>query len=497
MSTTVKEAPLEGTVITEEEISLVDKACVAVRLTPEDTTKQLLQVFTEQALTGTLSWNHNLTKSVGLAVEAIDKKISQQLSQIMHQKNFQKLEGTWRGLNKLVKNSDLGTDLKIKILNADRETLLDQFENATAIDRSPYFNMVYQSEYGTAGGEPYSVLLGDYEFGYGDEDVALMRYLCEVSAASHAPFVAAASPAMFDFDNFTTFYEGKPVAPGFDAPAYAAWNSLRDSDESRYMVLTMPRVMSRAPYGKNGLSTKSFHFEELPLDGYGDPYPASANDFTWTNACFSMGQRITDAFSMFGWCTAIRGLENGGKVDGLPTFTYRSASGDKVMQCPTEINLTDEREKELSDLGFLPLVHYKNQGYAVFIGAQTIQRPKQYIDPDATANAAISARMPYIMASSRIAHYLKVIGRDRIGSNVEAGDLSREMNIWIQQYTNANAIGNEARATHPLREAKIDVKEQLGRPGCYSAVAYLRPWLQMEELTTSLRMVANIPGGGS
>ncbi|MEZ9531760.1 EvpB family type VI secretion protein [Vibrio lentus] len=479
---------------TEGSLSFLDRAIEATTQTPADTTKELFSVLTEQALSGTVTWDKNVTKTIENAISEIDKKLSQQLSEVMQQKDLQKLEGSWRGLQKLVKESELGRDLKIKMVDYTQEELLDQFEDAPAIDRSPLFNAVYQGEFGTAGGEPYGTFIGDYEFSAKDEDVALLRYMGEVAAACHAPFIAAANAEMFEFNDFQTFSEGKPVAAGFDSPAYAAWNSFRESDDARYVTLTLPRTLARLPYGDKGLSTDVFAYEELGNDMDGNPKPTSNDQLVWSNAAYDLGLKMTQAYTASGWCTSIRGLDNGGKVENLPNLTYKSEAGDLLQQCPTEVNLTDEREKELSDLGFLPLVHYKSSNYAVFIGGQTTQKPKTFTDPDATANAAISARLPYIMASSRIAHYLKVMGRDKLGSNLEAPDIKRELQLWIDQYTNAGAIGNEQRAKTPLCESRIEVVEQPGKPGAYSAVAHLRPWLQLEELTTSVRMVAKIPG---
>ncbi|MGF1839719.1 type VI secretion system contractile sheath large subunit [Vibrio atlanticus] len=479
---------------TEGSLSFLDRAIEATTQTPVDTTKELFSVLTEQALSGTVTWDKNVTKTIENAISEIDKKLSQQLSEVMQQKDLQKLEGSWRGLQKLVKESELGRDLKIKMVDFTQEELLDQFEDAPAIDRSPLFNAVYQGEFGTAGGQPYGTFIGDYEFSAKDEDVALLRYMGEVAAACHAPFIAAANAEMFEFNSFQTFSEGKPVAAGFDSPAYAAWNSFRESDDARYVTLTLPRTLARLPYGDKGLSTDVFAYEELATDMDGSPKPTSNDQLVWSNAAYELGLKMTQAYTASGWCTSIRGLDNGGKVENLPNLTYKSEAGDLLQQCPTEVNLTDEREKELSDLGFLPLVHYKSSNYAVFIGGQTTQKPKTFTDPDATANAAISARLPYIMASSRIAHYLKVMGRDKLGSNLEAPDIKRELQLWIDQYTNAGAIGNEQRAKTPLCESRIEVVEQPGKPGAYSAVAHLRPWLQLEELTTSVRMVAKIPG---
>ncbi|WP_087024142.1 type VI secretion system contractile sheath large subunit [Thaumasiovibrio subtropicus] len=489
-----QQASPQGGAAEEQQLSVLDRAISATTQTPADTTKELLSNLTAQALDGTVTWDKNLTLTIEKAISALDEKISSQLSAVMKNQDFQKLEGTWLGLQKLVKNSELGPDLKIKLADYTKDELLEQFEDAPAIDRSRFFTMVYQEEFGTAGGQPYGALIGDYEFGYGDEDVALLRYMGEVAAASHSPFIAAANSSMFDFDSFQIFNEGKPVAAGFDSPAYASWNAFRASDDSRYVALTLPKTLARLPYGAQTVPVKEFAFEELATRADGSSFPTSDNDFVWSNAAYEYGLLLTNAYTQFGWCTAIRGTENGGKVENLPNYTFKNEAGDLIQQCPSEVNLTDEREKELSDLGFLPLVHYKNSNYAVFMGAQTTHKPKTYTDPDATANAAISARLPYTMASSRIAQYLKVMGRDWIGSALDPGDVEKDMNTWIHQYVNPNAIGNEAKARHPLVEAKVTVEEQAGKPGSYSAVAYLQPWLQMEELTTSLRMVANIPG---
>ncbi|WP_062268600.1 type VI secretion system contractile sheath large subunit [Endozoicomonas arenosclerae] len=495
MSTEKQSEPAQEAAQAEESQSILDRAIEATHQVTPDTTKELLGTLTEQAMSGTVTWSKNLTSTIDKAVTSLDQTLSAQLAEILHDEKFQKLEGSWRGLNKLVRNSDLGPMLRIKMLDINKDELMDQFEDAPAVDRSRLFNMIYQHEFGTAGGEPYGVLLGDYSFSHSDEDMALLRYIGEVAAASHTPFIAAASPTSLGIDDFKTLNEGKPVAPGFSSPAYASWNAFRDSDDSRYVALTMPRTLARLPYGQSSSPVKAFDFEEFAASEDGQRRPDKGNDsFTWSNAAYDMGLLINNAFTAFGWCTAIRGLENGGKVENLPSYTYKSTAGDLIQQCPTEVNLTDEREKELSDLGYLPLVHYKNSNFGVFMGAQTMQRPKEYVDPEATANAAISARLPYIMASSRIAHYLKVMGRDKIGSAMDPADVEKDLTSWISLYTNPNAVGNEARAKTPLREAKVMVQEQAGRPGCYSAVAWLRPWLQMEELTTSLRMVADIPG---
>ncbi|MCE7629252.1 type VI secretion system contractile sheath large subunit, partial [Vibrio fluvialis] len=352
-----------------ESLSLLDRAIAATNQTPADQTKELFSVLAEQALSGTVTWDKNLTKTIENAIAEIDKQMSRQLSAIMQQDDFRRLEGSWRGLNKLVTESETGQSLKIKLVDFTKDELIEQFEDAPAVDRSPLFDALYQKEFGTAGGEPYGALIGDYTFSHKDEDVALMRYMGETAAASHAPFIAAANPEMFEFDSFETFNEGKPVASGFDSPAYASWNAFRESDDSRYVVLTLPQTLARLPYGDKGLGTKSFAYEELATDADGNPKPKNNAQLVWSNAAYELGLKMTQAHTQFGWCTAIRGLDNGGKVENLPNLTYKSEAGDLMQQCPIEVNLTDEREKELSDLGFLPLVHYKNTNYGVFIGS--------------------------------------------------------------------------------------------------------------------------------
>ena len=489
-----RDAALLEEVLATSEDSIFRKLILARGQAGTEETKQLLILLAKQSLDGTVVWNKNLTDTINHAVARLDQKVSEQLRKVYQNSALREIEGRWLGLQKLVRNTEVGTDLKIKLIDISKKEMLQQFDDAPAVDRSPFFNIVYQHEFGTAGGEPYGLMLGDYSIGFSGQDVALMRYLGEVAAASHSPLIMATKPSMFGLPDYRAFSEGRPIAPGFDAPTYADWNDFRNSNDSHYVVLTLPRSIARLPYGEETCPVDRFNFEEMQRteDGLIDNDPD--RDFVWSNACFEMGLRMTESFSKYGWCTAVRGLENGGKVENLANYTYTSEAGDIIQQCPVEVNITDEQEKELSDLGFLPLVHWKGQSFAVFIGGQTTQRPKEYTNPDATANAAISARLPYVMASSRIAHYIKMIGRDKLGSNVTAQDVQKIMSDWLAQYTNPNAIGNDARAKYPLSESNVSVVEQPGRPGCYSAVAYLKPWLQMEELSASVRTVASIPG---
>ncbi|OJU67998.1 MAG: EvpB family type VI secretion protein, partial [Rhizobiales bacterium 63-7] len=438
-----------------------------------------------------------LTQTFNKAIEAIDQKLSQQLSQIMHHPDFQKLEGSWRGLNYLVKNSETSATLKIRVLNESKKELHKDLTKAVEFDQSQTFKKIYESEFGTPGGEPYGALIGDFEFGNGTEDLEILQGMSNIAAASFAPFISAASPKMFGLESFTELSKPRDLEKIFESSEYIKWRSFRDSDDSRFVTLTMPRVLARVPYGSQGRAIEEFKFEEAPIDANGVVSAMPQDKFSWMNASYALGERLNFAFAKYGWCVAIRGAEGGGKVEDLPSFTFTSDDGDADQQCPTEIGITDRREAELSKLGFLPLCHYKNTDYAVFFGAQTTQKPKKYDRPEATANAAISARLPYIMATSRFSHYLKVMGRDKIGSFLEASDCETWLNNWIRNYVNGNAeAGQEMKAQYPLAEAQVTVKEVPGAPGSYNAVAYLRPWLQMEELTASMRLVARIPQMG-
>jgi type VI secretion system protein ImpC len=491
------EAKTDAPVATAEEsaaVSLLDQAIGVTKIAEPDEMQDLLRTLTSEALSGTVSFSKNLTQTFNRAMAAIDEKLSKQLSAIMHHEDFQKIEGSWRGLNYLVKNSETSSTLKIRVLNLKKKDLHKDLTKAVEFDQSQIFKKIYESEFGTPGGEPYGALVGDYEFGTDAEDLEVLQGMSNVAAASFAPFISAAKPQMFGLESFTELSKPRDLEKIFESSEYIKWRSFRDSEDSRFVTLTMPRVLSRVPYGANGKRIEEFEFEEASVSVDGKNAGMSSSDFTWMNASYALAQRLTSAFSNHGWCVAVRGAEGGGKVENLPSFTFTSDDGDIDQQCPTEIGITDRREAELSKLGFLPLCHYKNTDYAVFFGSQTTQKPKKYDNPDATANAAISARLPYIMATSRFSHYLKVMGRDKIGSFLESKDCERWLNNWIRNYVNGNAdAGADMKTKYPLAEASISVKEVPGAPGSYNAVAYLRPWLQMEELTSSMRLVARIP----
>ena len=380
------------------------------------------------------------------------------------------------------------------MLNVTKKELATDLEKATDFDQSTFYKKIYEEQFGTAGGQPFGCLVGDYYFSKSPSDVELLTNISSVSAAGFCPFISAATHEIFGLDSYTELSNPMDMKQLFETADYIKWNSYRQNEDSRFVTLTMPRVLARLPYGRDTKQIDAFDYEEAPRDGAGNAKAMDHDDYCWMTASYALAARLTDAFAQYGWCTAIRGAEGGGRVDNLPTHVFHSDDGDLDMKCPTEVGITDRREKELSDLGFLPLCHYKNQDYSVFFGAQTSQKPKKYDRPDATANAAISARLPYIMATSRFAHYLKIMARDKIGSFMEAEDCEKWLNRWIGNYVNnTEGAGQEARAKYPLREAKIEVKEVPGAPGSYTAVAHMRPWLQFEELTASMRMVARIP----
>ena len=499
MSGTQTESQAAGsTTTTEGGLSFLDQVIGATKQTTPDQTTDLVKNLVEQAMSGTLVFDKNITRTFDRAIAAIDQKLSTQLNAIMHDPKFSKLEGTWRGMNYLVMNSETSTNLKIKVINIPKRELTRDLTRAVEFDQSQLFKKIYENEFGTPGGEPYGSLIGDYEWTQHPDDIETLRLISNIAAGAFAPFISAAGPGMFGFDSYTELAKPRDLAKIFETTEYTKWRAFRDSEDARFVNLVLPRTLARVPYGAATKPIDEFNYEEAPYDASGAAKQMEHTDYCWMNAAYAMGTRLTNAFSQYGFCTAIRGAEGGGKVENLPTHVFQSDDGDMDAKCPTELAITDRREFELSNLGFLPLCHYKNTDYSVFFGAQSVQKPKKYDRPEATANAAISARLPYIMASGRFAHYLKIMARDKIGSFMEAGDVQRWLNRWITNYVNANEnAGPEMKARYPLREARVEVREIPGKPGSYNAVAHLRPWLQMEELTTSLRMVARIPAAAS
>ncbi len=449
-----------------------------------------VQTLAEQVLKETSIVSDDAVETIEGIVAEIDRKLSEQINLILHHEDFQQLEGSWRGLHYLVNNTETDEMLKIRVMNISKRELgktLKKFKGA-AWDQSPIFKRIYEEEYGQFGGEPFGCLIGDYHFDQTPPDVDLLSGMAQVAAAAHAPFITGAAPTVMQMESWQELANPRDLTKIFQTPEYAAWRSLRESEDSRYIGLTMPRFLSRQPYGARTDPVDDFDFEE-------DTEGAQHNKYTWSNSAYAMGVNINRAFKLYGWTSRIRGVESGGAVEGLPTHTFPTDDGGVDMKCPTEIAISDRREAELAKNGFMPLLHRKNSDFAAFIGAQSLQKPAEYDDPDATANANLAARLPYLFSSCRFAHYLKCIVRDKIGSFKERAEMESWLNRWIENYVETNpAIASESdKARRPLAAAEVVVSEVEGNPGYYSAKFFLRPHYQLEGLTVSLRLVSKLP----
>jgi type VI secretion system protein ImpC len=474
-----------------QEGSLLDKILTEGKMARDEfqkeQSKDMIAEFVNQVMAGQLTVSKNMDLAINSRIAEIDRLLSTQLNEIMHHEDFQKLEGSWRGLHHLVKNSLTGPMLKIRVMSLTKKDLLKDFERALEFDQSTLFKKIYEDEYGTFGGSPFGALLGDFEFSNHPQDLSLLESIAGVSAAAHAPFISAASPGLFGWETFSEMTDVRDISKIFDRTEYAKWRSFRDSEDSRYVGLTMPHVLMREPYGAATKPIETFNFEE-DVDG------KDHKKYLWSNAAYAMGVRLTEAFSLHGWCVAIRGVEGGGLVDGLPTHTFQTDEGEIAMKCPTEVAITDRREKEFADNGFIPLVHCKGTDYAAFFATQSANKSKKYDTDAANANARLSTQLQYIFAVSRFAHYLKAMMRDKIGSFMSHTDCQAFLNRWIGNYvTTDNNASQSIKAKYPLREARVDVSEIPGKPGCYRAVAFLRPHFQLDELSVSMRLVANLP----
>lgn len=448
-----------------------------------------VRTLAEEALRQTTLISADAVATISSIIATLDRKLSEQVNLIMHQKEFQELEGAWRGLQYLVNNTETDEMLKIRVFNiskADLGRTLKRFKG-TAWDQSPLFKKIYEAEYGQFGGEPFGCLVGDYHFDHSPPDVEILGQIAQISAAAHCPFIAGAAPSSMQMESWQELANPRDLTKIFTTPEYAPWRSLRDSDDARYVGLAMPRFLGRYPYGKAN-PVDEFDFQE-------DTEGAKHEKFTWVNSAYAMGVNITRSFKLYGWCSRIRGVESGGAVEGLPVHTFPTDDGGVDMKCPTEIAISDRREAELAKNGFMPLVHRKNSDLAAFIGAQSLQKPAEYTDPDATANANLSARLPYLFACCRFAHFLKCIVRDKIGSFKERESMEKWLNGWIMQYVDGDPANSSesTKAQRPLAAAEVKVEEVEGNPGYYKATFWLRPHYQLEGLTVSLRLVSKLP----
>lgn len=454
-----------------------------------------VKTLAEQALSSTALVSDDALKTIEAIIAEIDRKMTEQLNKILHHPDFQALESAWRGLSYLVNNTETDENLKIRVLNISKKDLgktIAKFKG-TAWDQSPLFKKMYEEEFGTPGGQPFGALIGDYHFDHSPPDVEILAGMAQIASAAHAPFITGANPSVMNMESWQELSNPRDLTKIFQSAEYAPWRSLRESDDARYLGLALPRFLARLPYGSRTSPVEEFSFEE-------DTEGAKHDKYCWANAAYAMGVNITRSFKLYGWCSRIRGVESGGMVEGLPCHTFPTDDGGVDMKCPTEIGITDRREAELAKNGFMPLSHWKNTDYAVFVGAQSLHKPAEYDDPDATANANLGARLPYLFSTCRFAHYLKCIVRDKIGSFKERADMEAWLNKWITNYVTTDpSASEETKARYPLAAAEVKVEEVPGNPGYYSSKFFLRPHYQLEGLTVSLRLVSKLPsakGGG-
>ncbi len=491
MSTANKEvkAPqaMEGT----SELSLIDSIIQEGKMAKDENqetyAKDLLSEFARQVLDEGMVVDKGLNQTIKERIGQIDQLINGQLNEILHHEKFQKMESAWKGMEYLVKNTETSSTLRLRVLNVAKDELVDDLEKAMEFDQSALFKKIYEHEYGTFGGTPYSVLIGDYYFGRHPRDMSLLERISHVASAAHSPFIAAADPRLFDMDSFQELGNPHDLSKIFESAELAKWRTFRESEDSRFVSLVMPHILLRQPYGPDSEPVEHLNYIE-------DVNGKDHSKYLWGNAAYALGSRITNAFSKYKWCASIRGVEGGGLVENLPAHNFLTVDGDIELKCPTEVQITDRREKELNDLGFISLVHCKGTDQAAFFGGQTANKPRLYTTDEANENAQISSMLPYILASSRFAHYLKVIMRDKVGSFATKEQIADYLNNWLANYILlADDAGPDLKAEYPLREGRVDVTEVEGKIGAYRAIVFLRPHFQLEELTTSIRLVAELP----
>ena len=479
-----------GAVTTDSDLSLLDQIVEQGKMGKDAESKgrgkDLVKRFVAEVLEGSITVNRDTESMINARIAQIDHLLSLQLNEILHHPEFQKLEGSWRGLKYLLNQSETSSMLKIKVLNVSKKDLLRDLQRAPEFDQSALFKKVYEEEYGVFGGTPFGTLVGDYYFDKSGQDMELLEKISNVSAAAHAPFLTAASHEMLNLESFADLDSPRDLGKIFDSTEFAKWKAFRASEDARYVALTAPRVLMREPYGSATVPIEAFNYEER-VDG------TNHDHYCWGNAAYALAANVNKAFADYGWTAAIRGVESGGLVEGLPVHNFRTESGEIAMKCPTEVQITDRREKELADLGFAPLVHQKGTPNAAFFSVQSAQKPKVYDAPQASASARLSAQLPYIYSTSRFAHYLKVMMRDKIGGYTSRSEVDAFLNRWIQNYVAVESASPAIKAKKPLSEARIDVVEVAGKPGVYRAVAFLKPHFQLDELAVAMRLVAELP----
>jgi type VI secretion system protein ImpC len=482
--------PQQTVTTTDEFASLLQKEFRPKTDEAAAAVESAVRTLAEQALVNTKIISGDAYRTIEAIIASLDKKMSEQLNLVMHHPEFQQLEGAWRGLSYLINNTEVDEMLKVRVMNISKKEVGRTLQRYKGVgwDQSPIFKKVYEEEYGQFGGQPYGCLVGDFQFDHTPPDVEFLREMSKVSAAAHVPFIAGASPTVMQMNSWQELANPRDLTKIFDNSEYAGWKSLRESEDSRYIGLAMPRFLARLPYGEKTNPVDEFDFEEETTSG-------DHSKYTWANSAYAMAVNINRSFKYYGWCTSIRGIESGGAVENLPTHTFPTDDGGVDLKCPTEIAISDRREAELAKNGFMPLVHRKHSDFAAFIGAQSLQNPAEYHDPDATANARLAARLPYLFACCRFAHYLKCIVRDKIGSFKEREDVERWLNNWIQNYVDGDPANSsqETKSMKPLSAAEITVEAIEDNPGFYTSKFFLRPHYQLEGLTVSLRLVSKLP----
>jgi len=470
-----QEAQGEGGAQTLEGDSLLDDILAETKMTPGDegyeVAKAGVQAFIAELVRPQREGEKVDKALVDAMIAEIDQKLSSQIDQIVHHAEFQKLESAWRGLKFVIDRTNFRENIKVEMLNVSKDDLLEDFEDSPEIPKSGMYKIVYSAEYGQFGGKPYGLIVGNYDFGPGPQDVALLQNCAAVAAMSHAPFFTAAGPQFFGLDDFNNLPNMKDLKALFEGPQYTKWQSFRESEDSRYVGLAMPRFLLRLPYGSRSIPVKEFNYEEQVIGEH--------SKYLWGNSAFALATRVADSFAKFRWCPNIIGPQAGGSVEDLPLHQYEHM-GEIQTKCPTEIMLTERREFELSEEGFIGLTFRKDSDNACFFSANSAQKPKYFGQSeegrDAELNYRLGTQLPYLFITCRLAHYIKVLQREQIGSWKERADLERELNKWIGQFVaDQDGVSAGIRGRRPLRKAKITVEDVPGNAGWYKVDMKVRP----------------------